>query len=79
MKFYAMLSIILTLTTINTASASDAVITDNENYAYCNEQAQRENLVDEGEKADYIAECIEGLTASTSESGLQGEMEKQIQ
>jgi len=78
MKFYALLSILLALTTVNTASASDAVITDNENYAYCNEQAQRESLADEGERAEYIAECIESFRASTSEAGQQGETEQQV-
>ena len=68
MKFYALLAVLTLTSALNTVSAADMNVSEDDNYGYCAEQAAREGIENESEKALFINECIESFKAPGTES-----------
>lgn len=71
MKFFVLLAVLALTSAFNPVYASDVNSTEDENYSYCNELAQRDGIEDEAEKSQFVKECVDSFKASNSETDVE--------
>ncbi|MDH5425483.1 MAG: hypothetical protein OEY29_10835 [Gammaproteobacteria bacterium] len=69
MKFYALLTVLSLTFASGAVYAADEMKTDDESFSYCSEEAQREGIENEGDKIQFINECIDSFNPPLTESG----------
>ena len=68
MKIAELLAILSLSAVLNVAYATEMESADNDNVAYCNEQAEMAGIDDAQEKKQYVEECVESFTAESGET-----------
>lgn len=67
MKLSTLLAALALAAISNTAHTTEMANSDDENFAYCNEQAERDGVEDIDEKNLYIKECVESFTIQSDD------------
>lgn len=73
MKFSALLAVMALAVTVNPVYATEMNTSDDETYAYCNEQAERDGVENMDEKTQYIKDCVESFAIPSGDNPPAGE------
>ena len=73
MKFFTLLAAASLAAVLSNAYATEMTNSDDEVFAYCNEQAERDGIENVDEKNQYVKEGVDSFAAQSGDNQGSGE------